>query len=173
MMGLSFSATSEVLSWFAIAILAMAWAGTIRQVKGLQARQLPRALGVGPRLGSVAPSIDTVPFQADRPTFLLFADTECGACERVIPAFANASSKLEGQASFAVLFRSSVAAELNPFGTLHTAADQAQAFARYNVSMTPFGVLVGSDGRILDASPVGSPERLEQLVLRSREGVSR
>ncbi|GAA4378408.1 hypothetical protein AB0C69_23395 [Actinomadura sp. NPDC048032] len=151
---MSFQNSALLLSWAAILLLALVVAGLVRQVHAL-GRGAARPAGLGPAPGAPAPAFDRL-----GPGLLLFLDRECGVCADVLAAV-PAGRPLHA------IFAGPPPGEPAPPGVTVLAGEQDGLFADYRVPATPFAVLVGADGRVRAAEPVGSPEALRALTLEA------
>lgn len=163
---MSFQAAAIALAWLAIIILAFAMAGILRGMRFLIEGRVPQPLDSGPPLGSSVPNFvaDLAGAEATR-AVLMFADTYCDACERILPEFAELAEANE-DIRFIVLFRGSANGFANPRVAIRDG--QADTFDRLRVTFTPFLVGVDSNGTVVDSAPGGSPERLQVFVGRLR-----
>ncbi|SNR91992.1 hypothetical protein [Actinomadura mexicana] len=151
---MSFQNSALLLSWAAILLLALVVAGLVRQVHAL-GRGAARPAGPGPAAGAPAPAFDRL-----GPGLLLFLDRECGVCGDVLAAV-PAGRPLHA------IFAGPPPDEAPRPGVSVLAGEQDGLFADYRVPATPFAVLVGDDGRVRAAEPVGSPEALRALTLEA------
>ncbi|NDU74039.1 hypothetical protein GWI34_15535 [Actinomadura sp. DSM 109109] len=151
---MSFQNSALLLSWVAILLLALVVAGLVRQVHAL-GQGAARPTGLGPAVGTPAPAFDRL-----GPGLLLFLDRECGVCADVLDAVPP------GRPLHAVFAGPPPDGPPRP-GVTVLAGEQDGLFADYGVPATPFAVLVGADGRVRAAEPVGSPEALRALTLEA------
>jgi thiol-disulfide isomerase/thioredoxin len=129
-------------------------------------------------IGSVAPPISGVTAagqdiawepQRGQPQLLLFATPECEPCATVLPHVERLARAVNGGLGIATVVpgpRGEVAQFVEryrpPFPCL--AEDGSGAFSRYRVRVTPFGFVVGGDGRILAKGLCGDRVRLRGLL---------
>lgn len=151
---MSFQNSALLLSWVAILLLALVVAGLVRQVHAL-GQGAPSA-GLGPAPGTAAPAFDRL-----GPGLLLFLDRDCGVCTDVLAAAGALDRPLHA------IFAGPPPDPGPPPGTTVLTGEQDGLFADYRVPATPFAVLVGADGRVRAAEPVGSPEALRELALEA------
>src|ERR687894_1839089 len=132
----------------------------------------------GLTIGSVAPAISGVTaagqdtsWQPKRgqPQLLLFAAPDCEPCAAVLPHVERLAGAVDGGLGIAAVVpgpRDEVARFVEryrpPFPCL--AEDGSGAFTRYKVRVTPFGFIVGSDGRVLAKGLCGDKIRLRVLL---------
>jgi hypothetical protein len=154
---MSFTTTALLLTWVALVLLALVVAGLVRQVHHLT--QGPRTRDVGPSAGTAAPGLDRLAAEPGQPTLLLFLEQDCPACQDV---FAEALTLTGGPPTRAVFAGDAPAADPPP--ALRILANQDALFQAYRIPATPFGVVVGADGRVRTAEPVGSVRALHDLV---------
>ncbi|GAB3967236.1 hypothetical protein GCM10029978_034100 [Actinoallomurus acanthiterrae] len=157
---MSFETTALLVTWAALALLALVVAGLVRQVHHLT--RGPRTPEVGPTTGMPAPGIDRLAAEPGRPALLLFLSDECPACQDVF----EEACGLTGAPPIRALFRGGAPAVAPPDHML-VFAGQGELFQEYQVPATPYAVLVGSDGRIRTAEPVGSVRTLHALIVQA------
>ncbi|TDC93826.1 hypothetical protein [Actinomadura sp. 7K507] len=162
---MSFQNSALLLSWVAILLLSLVVAGLVRRVHALS-RGAPARTGLGPAPGTAAPAFDRL-----GPGLLLFLDRDCGVCTDVLAAAGSLDGPLHA------IFAGPPPGDAPPpgpsrhgpsrHGPTVLADEQDGLFADYGVPATPFAVLVGADGRVRAAEPVGSPEALRELTLEA------
>jgi hypothetical protein len=154
---MDFETSALVLAWLAIAVLAFAMAGLLRQVILLRAALLaPAAARLGPMIGSPAPALPGIDYTGKR-TVLLFADEHCESCRSILGALDPAPEKPD----VVVLFKAG--ANGQPVAPERLFVHQSELFDRLGVDITPFAVMVGGDARIAAAEPLGSPAMLDDF----------
>jgi len=158
---MSIYTSALVLAWVAIAVLAFAMAGLLRQVHALTASRTP-VPGLGLSAGEAAPSWSESGGPPARDTVALFVDIGCGSCERVLRAADRLAAEQDGRLDFIAFFRG----EANGFSPsrLEVVADARSVFDRYKVPVTPFAVIVDNRGRVAEATALGSESALGDLV---------
>jgi hypothetical protein len=154
---MSFETTALLVTWVALVLLALVVAGLVRQVH--QLTQGPRTREVGLPAGSPAPGLDRIEAEPGRPTLLLFLSEDCPACQDV---FQEALGMRGGPATRAIFAEEPIVAD--PPAHLRVLPGQEELFTAYQVPATPYGVIVGADGRVRTAEPVGSVRGLHALV---------
>lgn len=157
---MSFETTALLVTWVAIVLLALVVAGLVRQVHHLT--RAPRTPDVGLTTGMPAPDLDRLAPEPGRPTLLLFLGAECPACHDV---FEEALGQTEGPPTRALFFDDAL--DVTPPDNMLVLADQGDLFQTYQVPATPYAVLVGADGRIRMAEPVGSVRALHALIVQA------
>ncbi len=158
---MSFEMSAILFSWVAIALLGFAMAGIVRQVHVLREGLQPRIREPGPIIGGQAASVRGVSMHDS--SLLIFADSSCGKCDQVLAEFLR-TAEASQKSSMVVLYRGPA----NGLSGVRTLPDQEELFEQYNVSATPFAVLVNR-GVIIAARPVGSVEIFREFVERARE----
>ncbi|MEU8121360.1 hypothetical protein AB0C21_21850 [Spirillospora sp. NPDC049024] len=151
---MSFQNSALLLSWVAILLLALVVAGLVRQVHALSPGA-SRPAALGPAAGAPAPAFDRL-----GPGLLLFLDRDCGVCADVLAA-------VPSDRPLHAIFAGAAPEDASRPGVTVLAGEQDGLFADYRVPATPFAVLVGADGRVRAAEPVGSSEALRALTLEA------
>jgi hypothetical protein len=154
---MSFETTALLLTWAALVLLALVVAGLVRQVH--QLTQGPRTRDLGLSAGTPAPALDLIGAEPGQVTLLLFLSEDCPACQDV---FEEALGLGGGPATRAVFAEDTIDADAP--ANLRILSGQAELFTAYQVPATPYGVIVGADGRVRTAEPVGSVRGLHTLV---------
>ena len=129
-------------------------------------------------IGSVAPPISGVTAAGQdtaweptrgQPQLLLFAAPDCDPCAAVLPHVEGLARAVNGSLGIAAIVpgpRDEVVRFVQryrpPF--LCLAEDGSGAFSRYRVRVTPFGIVVSSDGRVLAKGLCGDQARLRGLL---------
>src|SRR5215208_5388595 len=129
-------------------------------------------------IGSVAPPVSGVTAagqdtawqpQRGQPQLLLFAAPDCEPCATVLPHVERLARAVDGSLGIAAVVpgpKEEVVRFVEryhpPFPCL--AEDGSGAFSRYRVRVTPFGFVVGTDGRILAKGLCGDQARLRGLL---------
>ncbi|MEV5748747.1 hypothetical protein AB0L00_13105 [Actinoallomurus sp. NPDC052308] len=157
---MTFETTALLVTWVAILLLALVVAGLVRQVHHLT--KGPRTPDDGLTTGMTAPGLARLAPEPGRPTLLLFLGAECPACHDV---FEDALGQTEAPPIRALFFDDAL--DVTPPDNMVVLADQGELFQEYQVPATPYAVLVGSDGRIRTAEPVGSVRALHGLIVQA------
>jgi thiol-disulfide isomerase/thioredoxin len=170
---MTFEASAIILAWVAILLLAFAMSGLLRQVHSLFALLQGGQTAVGPALGSRAPRLDGLDGEAGwlQPTILIFADSNCPSCERILSELPDLAEAHSGSLQFAAVF----AKDSNGFTHPHilVLTRESTAFSDFRVTATPFAVAVTTNGRIAGTGLVGSITALEQFIHDSQERMMR
>jgi hypothetical protein len=154
---MSFETTALLVTWVALVLLALVVAGLVRQVHALT--RGPRTREPGPRIGTPAPGLDRLGTEPGRPTLLLFLSEDCPVCHDV---FQEALGLPGGPATRAIFAAEAIDAA--PPANMRVLAGHEDLFTAYQIPATPYGVIVGADGRVRTAEPVGSVRGLHALV---------
>ncbi len=154
---MSFETTALLLTWVALALLSLVVAGLVRRVHQLS--QGPRTPDSGPLPGLPAPGLEALSPEPGSATLLLFLSEGCPPCADIFAETQN----LIGAPPIRVLFADG-APDAEPPENVLVLADQGALFEAYQISATPFGAIVGADGRIRTVEPVGSVNRLYGLI---------
>jgi hypothetical protein len=168
---MSFETSALLVSWVAIALLALVVSGLVRQVHALTSGHVHGG-EVGPRTGSPAPALSRLG-SGQAGTVLLFLSEGCGPCEEILD---EAASLAAGAAAHDVAVRAlypSTAPSLprapsaDPPADLTLLDGEATLFEQYMIPATPFAVLVDATGRVARSEPLGSRRALRQLLDRA------
>jgi hypothetical protein len=154
---MSFDTTALLVTWVALVLLALVIAGLVRQVHHLT--QGPRTRDLGLRTGTPAPALDLVLAEPGQATLLLFLSEDCQVCHDI---FQEALGLDGAPATRAIFAQEAIGADPPPNMTV--LSRQAELFTAYQVPATPYGVIIGADGRVRTAEPVGSVRGLHTLV---------
>jgi hypothetical protein len=159
---MSFQTSALIVTWVALLLLALVVAGLVRQVHALTSGTAPRPARSGAVPGTRAPDLDRL--GADAPAVLLFLTPTCHTCVEVLDETATVvGDRLPVHALY-----EGTAPDPPPDVTAH--ADQSHLFGVYGALATPYAVLVGADGRITAATPVGSRAAVRELLTPVRTG---
>jgi hypothetical protein len=157
---MDFDTSAILLAWLAIAVLAFAMAGLLRQVVFLRSALAGSDAGaLGPAIGASAPALPGIEYAGTR-TVLLFADDGCESCRSILDALASEPDD-PSMADVVVLFSGS--ANGHALAPDRLFVQQSELFDRLAVNVTPFALMVGADSRIVAAEPVGSVEMLDEF----------
>jgi len=166
---MDFVTSALILAWVAILILTLAMAGLLRQVRTLSSNRTPQRQ-LGPSIGTEAPPLH--PGDEPRPgvpTVALFLDPGCESCDRSLDQADKLAATTLGRLRFVAVF--SAAANGHRPRRVELVEHGAEAFSRYRIPLTPFGVVVDGERRIVRAAPLGSDAALDDLVLETlKEG---
>lgn len=163
---MSFQATALTLSWVAIALLALGMSGLVRQVRLLSDRPVESPTAPGSSLvGGVAPRIAAQERSWSRPTILLFVTSDCDVCEARLADLEKAAIGHDDELGFAAVYQGQPSDRLDVTSDLVEiyAGDDA-AFDDYQIPITPYGVVVGTDGVVREARRVGSAGAVQELI---------
>lgn len=157
---MDFESSALVLAWLAIAVLALAMAGLLRQLVLLRTAVIaPAAGGLGPVFGSPAPVLPGIDYTGRR-TVLLFADDECESCRSIVDAL-DSTGRNTSNPAVVVLFKAGAPAQ--PAAPERQFVHQRELFDRLGVNVTPFAVMVDGDARIVAAEPLGSAPMFDEF----------
>jgi hypothetical protein len=165
---MDFHTSALILAWAAILVLAFAMAGLLRQVRALSAGSAT-PLPLGPPIGSVAPSLHSSG-QTDwqGTTVALFLDESCQSCDRALRLAEDLAATNGERIRLVAVFPTGMNGHRPR--RVEVVEDAGEAFARFRVPMTPYGVVIGGDGRIEHAAPLGAEQGLAELVERTLGG---
>ncbi len=151
---MTFQTSALIVTWAALLLLAFVVAGLVRQVHALSAGTA-RPVAAGLRTGDRA---DLGRLGADAPAVLLFLRSTCHTCVEALEETVD----VVGERLPVLALYEGPAPEAPPGVT--ALGDQGHHFATYGALATPFAVLVGTDGRITAAAPVGSRSAVRELL---------
>lgn len=157
---MSFQTSALIVTWVALLLLAFVVAGLVRQVHALSSGTAVRPAPTGLRAGDRA---DLARLGTDPPAVLLFLRATCHTCVEALAETVDVAGD-----RLAVLALYEGPAPETPPGVM-VLGDQGHLFATYGALATPFAVLVGEDGRITAAAPVGSRAAVRELLAPARK----
>lgn len=169
---MDFTTSAVIVSWAAIALLALVVSGLIRQVHQLSRTQPHRPGRVGIAPGAAAPGLDAVRSDAagldglltrGRAGLLLFLDADCRTCGEVL-AEAGAWTVRQGAAAPAVFGLYAGAGPEADEGPVPVREHRPELFTAYDIPATPYAVAIDPEGRIARSEPLGSPTDLLRLL---------
>jgi thiol-disulfide isomerase/thioredoxin len=158
---MSVQASALILAWIAIAMLALAMSGLLRQVRALSAQTTQPSARASALTGAPAPEFQGTTLQWDRPTLLLFVTSDCKVCQERLRELESLAEQ-DGDLSYVAVFPGS-ADDLHS-QRLQVLQNQSAAFSRFSIPVTPFGVVVTPGGVVAHAAAVGSSSALHQLT---------
>lgn len=149
-----------VLAWLVIAVLALAMAGMLRQLRDVQ--RVLRAARPGEDRAVAAPE-SVRPGVGEDLALILLASEHCAVCDMVAPAFAMVAATARDGVGFVLLAADPAEAErigahVDP-ARVRVVGDPV-AYHRIDPGWLPALVLIDTDGLGLAAEPVGSAEAL-------------
>lgn len=159
---MDFVTSALLVSWVAIALLALVVSGLVRQVHQLSrggAARTPGRVGVTP--GSPAPHPGEL-LAEGRPTLLLFLSPDCRTCTRVLAVADRIHTDATGDHPEVRAVYAADAPAQGP--ALPVLAHRPELFTAYDAIATPFAVLVGANGRVVRSEPLGAPEALHDML---------
>lgn len=161
---MSFQVTALLLTWVALAVLALAMSGLVRQIHVLSGRRTSSQYGPTP--GTPVADFGGLPSRDGKPLLLLFASDHCESCSQLLPLLRDLSSR-EQWFHAAALFAES--APIPMVDGLTVIENQRDVFDRLGVAAVPFGVWCDPQRRIASSTPLGSEEALHEFVHSARE----
>lgn len=150
-----------VLLWIVVLVLAFAMAGILQKVRDLERRGTS-----GPAAVPDTEAVDAVaPEEGQAVSAVLLVEEGCGVCAEVLPSFTAARS-LSGseRVNFVVVTNSSDGTGYD-IGDVQVLADP-DIHARLEPGWFPAMLIVTPDRVIAAVEPAGSPEAVEDLVVR-------
>lgn len=169
---------SYVALWILVVVLGVLVVLMYRHFGMMSMGTLEGVQRDGLPLGSQAPSIGGIAADGSdkawqprtgRPQLLLFAAPDCEPCATVMPIVNKMATGAAGKAlDFSVVVPGPHAEVVrmthlyNP-PYLCFAEDGSGAFNRFQVRVTPFGFIIGADGRVLAKGLSGDASRLKDL----------
>lgn len=165
---MNFETSALILTWAAIALLALAMSGLLRQVRILASTSTSRMAQLGPPIGFVAPGLEADSRGWPTPAVLMFLDMGCRTCQQVLRAFSDVATTNGHDVSYVAVFRGDADATAGSRVTMMT--NQRTAFDRFHVPVTPFGVVLDGSGVVKAARPIGSTEAMTEFLRVINEG---
>ena len=155
--------SAVILAWVVILLLCFTMAGMVRQLHALTSRQASGAAVPWDALVCrPVPASLGHRFRSDRATVVVFAANDCGACDRTVRALPDLVSSLVPSVEVVVAYEGDPL-DLDHLGMI-VKTHQGDSLAAFNIPALPFGVVVDTSGRVVDAQPLGSPADLERLL---------
>ncbi|GAA2639052.1 hypothetical protein SMC26_40770 [Actinomadura fulvescens] len=159
---MDFTTSALILAWAAILVLALAMAGMLRQLHALKGGD-SRVDHLGPSIGAAAPALplpDAV--RRNVPVVALFLDLECDSCERTLQVAEELVNEGENRVEFVGLF----ADDPNDHRShgVRLVGNATEAFESYQIPVTPFGVVISTEGTVLASTALGAPHEIRDLV---------
>lgn len=164
---MSFTMSALLITWLAIALLAFAMSGLVRQVHALASSQAahPR---IGPPIGAVLPELNGTlrASHPTNPTVLLFSEATCSTCAELLPELARLATEHREAIQVGVYFRGKRTPIDGPTvgPTVETFENQSKVFDRLGISAVPYAIVTSPQGVVLDSQLTGSVALLRQLV---------
>jgi len=162
---MTFDLSLLLLAWLAIVLLAFAMAGLYRQVQSLAQRGSDGAPTIGLVSGTQSPL--GRPAASATGQLVLLADSQCDSCRVVLPNFGRVAES-NRSIDFVVLSASPVDKSALPASV--RVVQDSTAMAQFRAPWLPALAEVDRQGRIREVSLVGSPRRLDELVMRFVSG---
>ncbi len=158
-----------VATWIAIVLLALAMSGIVRQLRVLTFAMGQGRVGPTSLLGRVVPHLRTERgdgWRPNKPSVLLFATSECDVCRDRLRELEAVARRDRGKIAFGAVFKD--APEGFGSDTLQVLAENGDAFEELGLPVTPFGIVVSTEGRVAYARAAGSSAAIEELVRAAR-----
>ncbi len=170
---------SYVALWVLVAVMAVLLLLLYRHFGMMSLGTLEGVQRDGLPLGTQAPAIGGITAdgtdrgwepKTGRPQLLLFAAPDCEPCATVMPIVNKLAASPAGAGlDFSAVVpgpRSEVVRMTNLYHPpyLCLAEDGSGAFNRFRVRVTPFGFIIGTDGRVLAKGLCGDANRLRDLL---------
>ncbi len=161
-----------VLAWLALALLAFAMAGMLRQLRDLQAG-VAGAVGMAAAGDTAALGVGTIPDKPETPAsvrprddavcaVVLLVDENCPVCAEVAPGFDDLANKSSAAVDFVVLARTPVAKFAGLTGARFV-ADPA-ACNLLDPGWRPAIVVLDRAGAMVTREPAGSAKVVDAVV---------
>lgn len=170
---MSFTTAAVIASWLAIALLAFALSGMLRQLhemaKALRGETPGRAL-LGPVVGSRIPDAERLALASKTTIFL---DAGCAVC-RTLPAVLARLSR-DGDLTLGELVIAYAGPRPDSFDPppgVEVRSHAEEAFRAFNVLATPYGVRTAS-GRVAASTLLSGEADLEGFLRSTKEVVPR
>ena len=161
---MSFTMSAFLITWLAIALLAFAMSGLVRQVHALASSRQAVPFRTGPPIGAVLPDLNgAFPVShPTKPTVLLFSEATCSTCAELLPELARLAGEHRETIQVGVVFRGKGTAVDGPI--VAAFEDRSELFDRLGISAVPYAIVTSPRGVVLDAQLTGSVTLLRQLV---------
>ena len=169
---MSFTMSAFLITWLAIALLAFAMSGLVRQVHALASSQQAGPFRTGLPIGAVLPDLNGA-FRAShptKPTVLLFSEATCSTRAELLPELARLASEHQKTIQFGVVFRGKGAAVDRAI--VAAFEHRSELFDRLGISAVPYAIVTSPRGVVLDAQLTGSVTLLRQLVNAAAAGTT-
>jgi hypothetical protein len=169
---MSFMMSAFLITWLAIALLAFAMSGLVRQVHALASSRQPAPFRTGPPIGAVLPDLHGAvrASHPTKPTVLLFSEATCSTCAELLPELARLASEHRDTIQFGVVFRGKGAAVDGPM--VAAFEHRPELFDRLGISAVPYAIVTSPNGVVLDAQLTGSTTLLRRLVNAAGNGTT-
>jgi hypothetical protein len=135
----SFTDSALVVSWAAIVLLGFALAGVLARVHRLEQAMAGPAPAPTP-VGRPFP----LPGIEEGPVLALFVDHDCRSCERAVAGVGELLDR--------------------GLATVYWREEEPEAFDAMDVPLTPYAVVADAELKVVSVQPVGSAERLAEVV---------
>ena len=170
---------SYVVLWILVVVLATLVVLMYRHFGMMSMGTLEGVQRDGLPLGTEAPTIGGITAEGTdlawqpktgRPQVLLFAAPDCEPCATVMPVVNKLAASTVGKALDFAAIVPGPRAEVVRMTQLYNppymvlAEDGSGAFNRFLVRVTPFGFIIGPDGRVLAKGLCGDANRLKDLL---------
>lgn len=169
---------SYVALWALVVVLAVLVVLMYRHFGMMSMGTLEGVQRDGLPLGTPAPTIGGIAAdgtdkawepRTGRPQLLLFAAPDCEPCATVMPLVSKMATSPAGEGIDFTAVVPGPRAEVIRMAQLYDppylcfAEDGSGAFNRFRVRVTPFGFVIGADGRVLSKGLCGDASRLKEL----------
>ena len=160
---MSFQAAAVTLAWIAIVVLTLGLAGTLQQLRRLQAEVAELSALVdadAPRGGRRRDAARRFAPAGRAFAFVLTTSADCPACAEVMPRFVEFARRHADVVEFHVL---TADRETRADGAVPMTVDPV-AFSALSPGYTPAMVVVDRQGRVVDVGPAADLRTLEQWI---------
>jgi hypothetical protein len=158
---MSATTAAVVLAWMALLVLAFALAGTLKQLRDVQAALVE----LGARVGrSVAPR-QLRPSSADRRAAVLLVDRNCAVCPEVLAEFLRLAPEVATRVDATVLSHADDERweAVRRADAVRLVVDRA-AYHQLDPGWRPAVLSIDAQGSVRSAIPAGSGEALREAV---------
>ncbi|MBB3040839.1 hypothetical protein [Nocardioides soli] len=154
---MSVTSAALILSWVAIAILGLGYAGLRRQLNEVHADTIFSSAA------SSAPARSVISVtRTGRPSLILLSTDDCPVCLEIVPAFRRLATSSGLDVDHVILMRSGT----GDAGAEVPVVVDAMAFNTLEPGYLPALVLADNDGLVLTIEPVGGIAALESVGKR-------
>jgi hypothetical protein len=152
-----------ILTWVTILLLGLAMSGLLRQVRLLSVQPSLSDRLTLPLLGRQV-SVSDFGLKPGQPSLLLFLSAECDVCRLRLAELESALSERDHRNGSEVIALYRGDAAQKPSQRIRQFGGQDPLFSRLHIPLTPFAAIVGDNGSVVHAQPLGSQAAVRDMV---------